>query len=88
MTAEDVPDDKATSRSASPASDKGENSAKEFQVSKSIWGQKIGAKEESDTRARPWKKFFGEPEAVKDENGEDWIDYPAIYDVSKKGIAE
>ena len=75
--------DASTPRSPSPASD----AEKVVEVPKNIWGQKIVAANEEEARARPWKKIFGEPEGVKDQNGEDWIDYPAIYDVSKKGIA-
>jgi hypothetical protein len=83
MTTETSSANSLTPRSVSPVSDKGDH----VEVPKSLWGQKIMATNEEEARARPWKKIFGEPTGVKDPNGEDWIDYPAIYDVSKKGIS-
>jgi hypothetical protein len=75
--------DSSTPRSVSPASDSG----KTVETPKGIWGKKIIETAEAEARVQPWKKNFSEPTGVKDLNGEDWIDYPAIYNVSKKDIA-
>jgi hypothetical protein len=38
----------------------------------------------NDQREQPWKQSFGTPKGtLKDE---DWINYPATFDMAKKGI--
>lgn len=50
------------------------------------WAEQIMEKPKHEDRSQPWKKEFGTPTAT-DSNAEDWIPFPAMYDVSKKGIA-
>lgn len=55
-------------------------------VPSSSWAQQIMTQASSETRVRPWVKEFGIP-VTSDVGAEDWIEYPACFNVSKKGIA-
>ncbi|KAI1123777.1 hypothetical protein F5Y10DRAFT_269784 [Nemania abortiva] len=48
------------------------------------WADKIAAESATEQRVQPWKKSFGTPIGGLD--NEDWINYPAMYDMAKKGI--
>ena len=48
------------------------------------WSKTIRQKTEQDTRSQPWKGSFGKTTGGL--NDEDWIQYPAVCDMSKKGI--
>jgi hypothetical protein len=54
--------------------------------SASSWADLIISNAAAETRTRPWVKEFGVP-VTDDVDAEDWIEYPAKYDVSKKGIS-
>lgn len=48
------------------------------------WAAKIKQSTREEGRTQPWKTSYGEP--VGGVNDEDWINYPAVQDMAKKGI--
>ena len=50
----------------------------------STWADAVTEKTAKDQRERPWKKTFGRLQGTLDD--EDWINYPAMFDMAKKGI--
>ena len=48
------------------------------------WTAEIKQKAVEDNRSRPWKKNFGTPSGNLDD--EDWINYPSVQNMAKKGI--
>jgi hypothetical protein len=48
------------------------------------WVETIKQKRGCDTRSQPWKATFGQTTGGL--NDEDWVEYPAVCDMAKKGI--
>jgi hypothetical protein len=63
------------------------SAAENGQPTKSVstsWIDTIKARTARDLRERPWKISFGTPKGTLSD--EDWINYPAMFDMAKKGI--
>ncbi len=48
------------------------------------WAIQIRDQTVNDHREQPWRQSFGTPKGTLSD--EDWINYPAMFDMAKKGI--